>query len=601
MKVLSFKFLKAAALAIFYRFPWVITCAVLGAIFMILAIENDWQSTSLNKMICIFELAIPLLLSIRLYLEQYTPKQREKKYYLYIIALMILLMFWASLPPILYFIHYQKVGLWFLVLHLCISFTPFFWKNDLQSFWRYNYFLFTRFFISFFYALILFVGSATAILAIDRLFVLQVENELYQEWAVVVFGVFSLAFFLAELPENLSVWENPPPLSLKHFVEYILIPVMVVYWVILCVYAFKIILYWDLPEGLVSDLVITFSALGIFILLLLYPFKEEDVWINKAYSWFFVLLLPLLLLLFVAIIRRIQDYGVTESRYWLVVVALWLLGISFYFLLSKQKNIRYIPMSLACVLWLSSVGFWGAFKVAEQSQLKRFHNLLTKNKFLKKGKISIPDALHKHLSPQDITELIAITDFLGSRGRLVKLQPYFQENLDSLLKDMVTREAKQEQLLSLIGHPELLKEMSQQTYLKTINFSVAQMDDVQNIKGYDYMLKFEYYGLQSQNKVYQLEDRALYLEADFLNHTLQLVNAQNKQPMVTFRLDVLMQNLVERYLNKPYQVLPAYMSMLEESEYFQAKIQLSNLSLVRKTKKQNTFTGLSGQIMLKFY
>src|SRR5665647_3558162 len=98
-------------------------------------------------------------------------------------------------------------------------------------------------------------------------------------------------------------------------------------------------------------LVIGFSIGVIFSLLLIYPVRndENNKWILIFSRFFYFALFPLIILLFLAVKRRISDYGITEQRYFILVLALWLLFIAIYFLFSKSKNIKLIPVSL-CIL-----------------------------------------------------------------------------------------------------------------------------------------------------------------------------------------------------------------------------------------------------------
>ena len=54
-------------------------------------------------------------------------------------------------------------------------------------------------------------------------------------------------------------------------------------------------------------------------------------------------------MLLLAIGKRIQQYGVTEDRYFLVALALWLSGIALFFIVRRNGDIRVIPATL-CVL-----------------------------------------------------------------------------------------------------------------------------------------------------------------------------------------------------------------------------------------------------------
>ena len=105
-------------------------------------------------------------------------------------------------------------------------------------------------------------------------------------------------------------------------------------------YSLKIVINWNLPKGWVSYLVIALSFLGFIVLILINPIQKsiDSRTINKFHPWFYYLLLPLIALLFVAIFRRINEYGITENRYFVFMLACWILAMTLYILFSKRKK-----------------------------------------------------------------------------------------------------------------------------------------------------------------------------------------------------------------------------------------------------------------------
>ncbi|NHW22516.1 DUF4153 domain-containing protein, partial [Escherichia coli] len=83
--------------------------------------------------------------------------------------------------------------------------------------------------------------------------------------------------------------------------------------------------------------VISYSLVGIFALLLVHPLKNENSksWVKWFSKIFYFSLVPMLVLLFVAIFTRLFDYGVTESRYFVLLMAIWITLCTFYFIFRK--------------------------------------------------------------------------------------------------------------------------------------------------------------------------------------------------------------------------------------------------------------------------
>src|SRR5690606_24507962 len=131
---------------------------------------------------------------------------------------------------------------------------------------------------------------------------------------------------------------NTFPKGLKIFVQYILIPLAIIYLLILYAYSAKILVEWNLPNGWVSMLILWYAVFGILAILLAYPLRDDtdNPWVRLYSRFFFVGLLPLILLLFIAVGVRIGDYGVTELRYYVVLLGIWLMMMALYFIFSKH-------------------------------------------------------------------------------------------------------------------------------------------------------------------------------------------------------------------------------------------------------------------------
>ncbi len=195
----------------------------------------------------------------------------------------------------------------------------------------------------------------------------------------------------------------------------------------------KIIVTAQWPVGWVSNLILGFSVAGILSLLLIHPVRNEDnnKWILAFSKFFYFALFPLLILLFFAIARRVSDYGITEFRYFVLLLAVWLAFMGVYFLVSAAKSIKLIPLSLCLLAFLSSFGPWGAFSVSIASQKGRLNRLFEKNHMLVDGKLIRSD---KKISFADRKKISATLEYLVSTHGYSCLQPYFSQNLDSLMK-----------------------------------------------------------------------------------------------------------------------------------------------------------------------
>src|ERR1035438_8051552 len=135
---------------------------------------------------------------------------------------------------------------------------------------------------------------------------------------------------------------------------------------------------------------------------------------------FYLALFPLLALMYISIFKRIHDYGITEDRYYVLLLALWLTFIAIYFSLSKIKNIKVIPVSLAIVAFLSCYGPWSASSVSINSQRSKLEKVLNKNNFLKDGKLQ---KTTKPLSSNDSRDIDSYVTYLVNTHGFKSVQP----------------------------------------------------------------------------------------------------------------------------------------------------------------------------------
>ncbi|MGV8878039.1 MAG: DUF4153 domain-containing protein [Sphingobacteriaceae bacterium] len=323
-----------------------------------------------------------------------------------------------------------------LSLHLLVSCAGFFGNLETHQFWQFNKTLFLRILTGSLYSLMLFLGLSAAISAMNFLFNFNFEYDTFLILWVCIVGLFNTVFFLAGVPElSLLAKDNVYPKSLKIFTQYVLIPLATVYVIILLAYELKILLEWNLPKGLVSNLILGYAVFGILSLLLVYPLRnlEENKWIKTYSRIFYFLLIPLLILLFLAIGKRVFDYGITENRYFLILLALWLSFITVYFLISARQNIRLIPLSLLLFGLFALYGPQSAFSVSTYAQERILVNIFLQQGAFANSKL-IP--LHKQMEKKDAERVISTLQYLVKKNDLTSLQLYLKPDLQVVIDSL---------------------------------------------------------------------------------------------------------------------------------------------------------------------
>ncbi len=366
----------------FKRFPLTLVWAILGSFFCIFLLEDN-SSLLFEKhadILLTLLLGVSWLIGIQFFLEQL--KNPKKWMGLKLVVLVLLFFFYWHLPDLgksdvdpTYFIRFF---LYLVAGHLFVLFAPFAIQWDKTAYWNYLKSVEYAIIRSTFFSGVLYLGLVLALLAIDALFNIDIKGKRYGQLFVFCLGIVNTWIYLSDFPKeilgNRTITFNK---ALEVFVKYILIPLVLLYILILYAYGLKILMQWELPEGWVSYLVTALALLGFLVQVIINPVQKSiKSWvINHFYPWFYILLLPLILLLFVAIFRRIGDYGFTENRYFVLVIAFWILGMAIYLLLNQKKRLKVLPISLFILAILASFGFWGAFSISKNSQVREFQRV----------------------------------------------------------------------------------------------------------------------------------------------------------------------------------------------------------------------------------
>ena len=315
-----------------------------------------------------------------------------------------------------------------LLTHLVVAFLPFIGNFKINAFWQYNKSLFIRAFTTILYTGVLYAGISGAILAISELFDVNFGSNIYANLWFIMALPMSVIIFCAGVPTDINELESSTdlPKGLRIFVQFILIPLVVLYLLILYAYMGKIIVQWSLPQGWVTILIMVFSVLGMLAMLLVHPYQhqKENSWIKWYTKGYYVALLPLLILQYVAIITRIGDYGFTAPRWAVLAITVWLTWITLYNVFFKGRNIVLIPLTLFITAFLYLLGPLSHKSISISSQTAKINRLLTELKLVKNGKLLV----YKDNPKTDslMGELYSATRYLNRNYQKTGLEPYLK-------------------------------------------------------------------------------------------------------------------------------------------------------------------------------
>ena len=514
---------------------------------------------------------------------------------------------------------YIRYAVFNISIHLMVSFAPFLSHGELNGFWQYNKNLFLRFCQSVLYSGFLFLGLVLALSSLRLLFDVDIKGELIGELFIVVVGVFNTWFFISGVPKNTSVLDGVEdyPKGLKIFTQYVLIPLLVLYLIILFSYAVKILALWDWPRGIVSYMILCVAVLGIFTLLLIYPFGSQkgSVWIKNISRFYYYLLLPLIILLFLAIGMRIEDYGVTINRYIIVMMGFWLTFVCVYFMVGR-KNIKAIPVSLSVIILVCSFGPWSMFSVSENSQVNRLEKILIEGGLMEAGKIKneaiceVDTAgrysfINKEMNEGVLTdslhnEVMSILDYLDDHHGFNKIDSWQTQNVDSIIqaifkkKERWTRVNESEIYMNILGfrHYHIYDKGGN----KNFSFSSEGQHEAQAVGNYSYFISLNIYSnnLEEYAKSYQFDSKKL--ELTYTNSNVLSVSVDGYGDF-SFNIEELYES-VHTASNKNA-VEKSLMSIRSSNGVMEIELKVNNFS-GREEKDSVDVHSINGYLFLKF-
>lgn len=565
----------------FRRFPLTLISAVIGTVAAIVLVEHEELSESsiLYNILLSTILALPLMTALKLAAERESSNS-GRGWILRAIGVALLVTYAFTIPtdlpraPLFHLFRFFAFGIGCCLL---FSFLPFRHKGQGNGFWQFNRIIVFRIILAGAFAVVLFSGLGLALAALENLFGMEIPPERYFELWILILGFFVVPFILSGIPENLSELDGVAdyPRSLKVFGQYVLSPIVLVYFVILFAYIAKIIITWSWPQGWVGRLILGFSATGILALFVLDPIREkmETLWIKRASRWYYLILLPLIVVLFLALWRRISEYGLTEDRYLGLAIGVWLAFTSGYFLLSRSKSIKMIPASLCAFTFLISVGPWGMFSVSEQSQIRRLKEMLIADSILVNGMVQKAPS---PVSDDHEIQISSILSYLHQVHGFSEIEPWFAETLRIDTAGTGSRFKEPAYVAGLLGVEfNLYRGPGRDKY---IYVHIDPQTPI-SISGYDHMVRAGYGRYEvSVNPVKQPITSEIETTADSV--VVKFVTDSAPFDSVVIPLRPLIDRIVEAHANARGLQIPGEKAMFEyETAGFKTKVVMLQVHL----------------------
>lgn len=431
MKIFNFTLLNFNSIKnTFKRFPFTIISAILATIFLILSTFDEYAEAYNNKMLSfglVFVFGIFLYAFIKLFNEglrnYYDLKNLKNNNLFKILSYVITL-------PILYGVYelvyqenkvlefYDNNFIYFTLIAALVVGTSFVGKfNYHKDFVVYVAKILRAFIISNIYSFIVFVGISGIIFALNSLFKFNFGSSVYLRVAIFSFILFNVVTFFSDFPKvRDSFTDYKYPKAFRILLVYIITPIVIIYTAILLAYFVKILVLWQIPNNLIVNLVIWFASFSIVYLFFLSR-VETITFINKFKIVFPFTLFPLLGMMFFAIYLRIKEYGMTENRYIVIAVGLWIFLSLIYYIFYRENSNISIPIFLSVIILITGLGPASATSLSIRSQNARFEKLLRDNKMIAGEEIK-PNI---NIESEAKSQIVDIVSYMVRTDRVDKL------------------------------------------------------------------------------------------------------------------------------------------------------------------------------------
>lgn len=255
--------------------------------------------------------------------------------------------------------------------------------------------------------------------------------------------------------------------------------------------------------------------------------------------------------MFLSIGIRVNAYGITEKRYYVILLSLWVLCIMLYFSFSKSLRNIILPITLCFLSIISAFGPLSSYSVSMSSQNYRFEKILVKNNMLVSGKIESSNSISK----EDKVNISSILSYFNTNHSLKDLK-YLPSTF------------KIEDMNNLLGfsyeYPS--NEFSDQNYF----YINTKTEKALDIKGYDYLFDMRSMNISTNSQIYAVFD----YETGDLKLVSQGKNIYQKN------LNSFAKEIIDRYGDSTKEITLSNdeMTMNEENDKVKVKVVFFSIS-----------------------
>ena len=587
------------------RFPLTILCGIIVFLLSVYVIENsDMKNHNLlseiHKMLTLIGLSLPLTAALELIREKYlSDKNKCIIRVLNVVITVIFIIFYRfyymngkDKAGILILNNIEKLIATGIIFFLLFLLVPIIGKKDEEE--KYFQSVVVDKTVTILYSMVLFLGLTAVFLTVDGLSLIKLKEQIYIEiWLFVVF-VFAMIFFASKLKkvdENLEEYEIHK--IFRFLIYFIVIPLITIYTGILYIYFGKMLITKSWPQGLVSHLILWYTIFSLFIMIMVTPMREKDLVAKIFKNYFPFISVPLLILSIVSISKRISQYGVTELRYFIVLLGIWLIFCMVSSIFKARLSV--ILISLIAVVYISVFSPINNRRITIMSQNKRLERILIKYGLLKDGKLVKNSGLNEN-QKYEITDVLNY--ILGIRDRkdgVGNLYPFGKEDRKPYKKI--------EEFEKEIGIDDswYKYKYSASEYFTVFvineNMLNNQNNNIEEVKGYEYIISgLDGYNFQ-ENSVKEYYGK---YPVKISKNNISVYN-ENKEELIKIEISEILKGIlnkpeIQQKINKPKEeikdsVVPEnILEFIGENEKVKYRIKMKQISVRGEENKKAKIT-----------
>lgn len=374
------------------RFSLSLICFYIATFILLYVVDSDDSIESLFSTMAALALAGLTTLVATIYVES-RGLSGNKKWIAYAMSLLVPLIYWCVMPSNVHDSSacYGWFSLGLLTLSILgILLAPYLFSDKgHDAYITYCYKVLLRLAETVFFGFVLAASLSLALAAIDQLFGVSVKGHTFSRLFISIAGIFCTTYYLSIFPKSYTDIQQARSKALSIFGQYVLVPIIFIYALILYAYLAKVLGQSEWPQAWVKYLITWFLILGTCTYIFNQYTTKESItkiakWYNRIFYWACI---PVSILLLISVYREYSKDGITEEIYLLGVTAVWSLLLSLYMIIARRDDTRWIPISLGIA---AIIAFFSPFNICKSivhSQLGVVESKLTDAGLLSDGQL----------------------------------------------------------------------------------------------------------------------------------------------------------------------------------------------------------------------